>query len=183
MDIPSTALFSTVYGGLYFRRLQSTVSRPPPLGTARRRLVMEAPQHPCAVNRFYSSSSFDRNVIVPESPIPDRSLNIEDRSMAWEPGEALPIGPPPDDQPAEEPQDMLSMLQSIQYKMDSNFEGMNKKLTEIETKIKTIEDKQQRYERSGPTESSSGKSEHHRKKRTPSDLQVGHVFTYVVVIF
>lgn len=85
----------------------------------------------------------------------------------------LPISPPPTE--PDEPEELQSVLQSIRYTIDANFEELKDKLSELETKVKTIEEKQLELEKTGPGNSSSSESpsEHHRKRRSPSDLQVG----------
>ena len=155
------------------------MSRSAPLGTARRRLDLETPttHNPCAVNRFYSSS-FDRNVIVPESPIPDRS-SYNDNSMAWQPGQALPIEHPSVSlEPARgtpSGYDLETMLQSMQYAIDAKLEEVKEKLTELESKVKNIEEKQREHSSASHSSSSADTpSDHQRKRRNPSELQVGY---------
>lgn len=165
-------------------RLRSTVPRSAPLGTARRRLDLQTPttHRPCAVNRFYTAS-VNRNVIVPESPIPDRS-SINDHSITWQPGQVLPIDPGPSSSLQSPNYDLEGMIQSMQYAVDSKFDEVKEKLAELESKVKQIEEKQQGLDSASHSSvSGNTSSDGKRRRKSPPELQVNSILSHVGLLF
>ena len=100
-------------------------------------------------------------MFVPESP-----ARSEIEIPLWQPGQALPIIP----QPSQQPDDIRAILQSMQHTIESNFEDIKGQLSELESRISSVEKKQQELP---CTPSSSEESvDGHRRKRNPSELQV-----------
>ena len=118
---------------------------------------MTSTHPPARTSSFYSLLSDTRNVFVPESPQRD------DDNMVWQPGQSLPLSP----RPAEHSSDVLSMLQSMQNAIYSTFEEV-KKQDLLENHLP------------GAVSSSgeSPSSDHQRKRRSPSELQVNFFSIY-----
>ena len=93
-------------------------------------------------------------MFVPESP-----ARSEIEIPLWQPGQALPIIL----QPSQQPDDIRAILQSMQHTTESNFEDIKGQLSELESRISSVEKKQQELPCS---------VDGHRRKRNPSELQV-----------
>ena len=138
---------------------------------------------------FYSRCH-NPDIIVPESPI--RSND----DVAWQPGQMLPIDQPDQIFPTEEQQaiqepseavgfDFQSMFQSMQHTMETHFDDVKKKLSDLEGRVVAIESKQSEIKRgqlSSPSSSSTEATPRNgRKKRINLDLQVIFSCCYVFV--
>lgn len=140
---------------------------------------------PVAVHpRSHPPSSFysrrrDTDIIVPESPI--RSYD----DATWQPGQILPIDQPAlpiDEQPAfqEPPEaigfDFQSMLQTMQRTMETHFDEVKSKLSNLEGRVVAMESKQSQIEKDQQSSPASSSTEvtpgNGRKKRIILDLQV-----------
>ena len=66
--------------------------------------------------------------------------------------------------------------------MDSNFQRVNDRLSELEDRVKTVETTEHPTEESVVEHSSPGESSVGRKRRSPPELQVcGHRLYYCIV--
>ena len=106
-------------------------------------------------------------------------LTLTYDGMHWQPGQSLPTGPRPVELESQENIDLQNMLQSMQHTIESSFEEVKEKLSELEGRITRMEEKQLQLEKDRPGTSSSSEespSDHQRKRRNPSELQVSIIF-------
>ena len=119
--------------------------------------------------RFYSRTSGDGDVYVPESP-------LRESNTVWQPGQHLPLSllrSRPANSPASS-FDVCSMFQSVQHTMEDCFKEVKGKLLLLENRISELEERQaQSQQQQFPsTPTSSGESDQARKRRSPCELQV-----------
>lgn len=119
-----------------------------------------------APSSFYSRRR-DTDIIVPESPV--RS----NEDVVWQPGQTLPIEQPIiEESPGEIGYDVQSMLQSMQYTIETQFDEVKSKLSELEGRVIAMESKQRDQQSSPASSSAETTPGNGRKKRVVLDLQV-----------